>query len=214
MLEVAARGRLKLRREPLPRAGGPLLYLSDLHLTAWHGHVVDQVLELASRVAPKLVLLGGDLVDLPSGLAPLSRLVQGLRAPVRAVPGNHDPLVGLDAIERALGTPWLERCRLGELTVDGVLHDPPGDVLCAHHPTVFPRAVRSGYRLVLAGHLHGSQFVLAERRGLLYPGAWFYRWNGDRFEQGGSTLLVSRGVNDTLPLRWNCPRDVICLEDP
>lgn len=214
MLEVAARGRLHLRRERLPRAGGRLLYVSDLHLTAWHGHVVDQVLELATEARPDLVLLGGDLVDLSSGLPLLGRLIESLPVPVRAVAGNHDRLVGLAAIEQVLGAPWLERCRLGELTVDGRLHHPPGDVLCAHDPTIFPAAARAGYRLVLAGHLHGSQFVLAERRGLLYPGAWFYRWNGDRFRLGESTMLVSRGVNDTLPLRWNCPRDVICLEDP
>ena len=32
------------------------------------------------------------------------------------------------------------------------------------------------------------------------------------FQDNGSTLLVSRGVRDTLPLRWNCPREVIVVQ--
>jgi hypothetical protein len=51
--------------------------------------------------------------------------------------------------------------------------------------------------------------VLATRRGRLYPAAWFYRWHGLRFAEGGAVLLVSRGAGDTLPVRFNCPREVI-----
>ena len=85
-------------------------------------------------------------------------------------------------------------------------------MLCAHDPAVFPQAARAGYGLVLAGHLHGGQVVLFERGGLLYPAAWVYPWNGTRFEREGSTMLVSRGVCDTLPLRFNCPREVLRCE--
>jgi predicted MPP superfamily phosphohydrolase len=65
---------------------------------------------------------------------------------------------------------------------------------------------------VLAGHLHGGQCVLATRRGRLYPAAWIYRWHGLRFEEAGAVMLVSRGVGDTLPVRFNCPREVILCE--
>jgi predicted MPP superfamily phosphohydrolase len=46
----------------------------------------------------------------------------------------------------------------------------------------------------------------------LYPGAWFSRWTGLRFELGATTLLVSRGVADTLPVRFRCPREVLLCE--
>ena len=62
---------------------------------------------------------------------------------------------------------------------------------------------------MLAGHLHGGQCVLATRRGRLYPAAWIYRWHGLRFAEWGAVLLVSRGAGDTLPVRFNCPREVI-----
>lgn len=216
MLELAARGRLTRREVELP-LGGParLLYVSDLHLTPWHAHVVDQVLEQARQCQPDLVVLGGDLADLPSGLAQLERLISCLPAPVLAVPGNHDRQLGLvrvrAAVERAGGI-WLEQpYALKGLILDGVCRSQaePGSILCAHEPIAFEAAARAGYALVLAGHLHGSQFVLGERGGLLYPGAWFYRWNGDQFQRGKCTMLVSRGVNDTLPIRWNCPREVL-----
>jgi hypothetical protein len=42
-----------------------------------------------------------------------------------------------------------------------------------------------------------------------YPGAWFYRWNGLRFTRRNSVMLVSRGLRDVVPVRVNCPREVI-----
>lgn len=54
------------------------------------------------------------------------------------------------------------------------------------------RARRAGFDLVLAGHLHGGQLV--------------------RFELGPTTLIVSRGAGDSLPLRWRCPREVVLCE--
>ena len=82
-------------------------------------------------------------------------------------------------------------------------------LLCTHHPGDFPAAAAAGYGLVLAGHLHGGQCVLATRQGRLYPAAWIYRWHGLRFAEWEAVLLVSRGAGDTLPVRFNCPREVI-----
>ncbi len=81
-----------------------------------------------------------------------------------------------------------------------------------HAPAIFPQAAQAGYRLVLAGHLHGGQCVLATRHGRQYPAAWFHRWHGLRFHQDEATLLVSRGMADTFPFRFNCPREVLLCE--
>jgi uncharacterized protein len=72
--------------------------------------------------------------------------------------------------------------------------------------------VAAGYRLVLAGHLHGGQCVLANHRGQQYPAVWFHRWHGLRFRQGDAEMLVSRGMADTFPFRFNCPREVLLCE--
>ena len=211
-LELNARSALRVRQyefsfpvlRPLT-----LLYASDLHLTAWKGHVARQLVEVAQRTKPDHVLLGGDLADTRGGLNVLADAIRHLRSVV-AIPGNHERWLGMDRVRDSVesaGGHWLPG---HDLEINGLqLGSERGDIVCAHDPAVFPKIAAQGTCLVLAGHLHGGQVVLAEANGRLYPGGWFFRWNGDHFMEGNSTLLVSRGMNDTLPIRWNCPRDVI-----
>jgi hypothetical protein len=62
---------------------------------------------------------------------------------------------------------------------------------------------------VLAGHLHGCQLVAFEFRDRLYPGAIFYPYCYLTHQCGSTTLVVSRGVSDLIPVRWRCPREVV-----
>jgi predicted MPP superfamily phosphohydrolase len=116
----------------------------------------------------------------------------------------------------AAGGRWLPRQPVADpVRIDGRIDRAAAAgprILCVHYPAVFPRAASAGYGLVLAGHLHGGQCVLATHRGRLYPAAWFHRWHGLRFHDGGCTLIVSRGAADTFPFRFNCPREVILCE--
>lgn len=231
--EVGASNPLSIRHERIagPGAGKPLrlLYASDLHLFhRTRSPIVEQLAGAVEETAPDAVLLGGDLVDRRAALPLLQSCVARLapRRPVFAVGGNHDRLTGKDAVRQAVeagGGRWLEGDSLAlaargarSIRLDGTLRGEAsaGDfrILCAHDPKIFPAALKAGYALVLAGHLHGGQWVFAQRGNRLFPGAWFYRWNGLRFEAGRGTLLVSRGVSDTLPVRWNCPREVILCE--
>lgn len=208
------------------RAAWRLLFASDLHLTARREHLAAALLIAARATRPDRVLLGGDLVDAGSGVRLLATLVRDLAAiaPVRAVPGNHDAGVGLGRVRAALlagGGSWLgdeelrgaDRPTVAIATrLEHAAHRPTRRLLLAHDPAVFPRAAAAGFDIVLAGHLHGCQCVLWRRGQRLYPGAFFYRWNGLRFAAGPSAMVVSRGVADTLPLRYRCPREVILCE--
>jgi predicted MPP superfamily phosphohydrolase len=199
-----------------------LLYASDLHLGHWWTRgVPGQLVAVARQTRPDVVLLGGDLVDVPAALPALAGCVRALTdlALVGAVPGNHDHRAGCDAIRDAVlasGGHWLPHAPLTlGLRLDGTLKRGEADrprVLCAHDPSIFPRALAAGYPLVLAGHLHGGQCVLATRNDKLYPGAWLHRWHGLRFQGHSSLMLVSRGLADTLPVRFNCPREVLLCE--
>lgn len=201
-----------------------LLYASDLHLRAGQGQrIIDELKRAWREARPQLVLLGGDLVDSLAGLELLEALVcqASQHLPVAAVAGNHDVIVGRAHVRQTIiraGGYWLEDepLRLEGLGVAGrveQLSDGASSwVLCAHYPTVFPKAWRAGARLVLAGHLHGWQIVLGQWGEYLLPGALLSRWNGLRFERQGSTLLVSRGMADIFPLRLNCPREVIVVD--
>jgi hypothetical protein len=224
-IEVGARKPLLVRREHVAHIGVKkrVLFASDLHLRG-HGprHIVDGLAEIAAQECPDLVLLGGDLVDSTSGVAALQSLVQRLSrvASVGAVAGNHDHWIGLASVRAAVltgGGRWLEDapCFLApDCAVYGSSKQPvqaaSHHLLCTH----YPGASRPGrhFDLTFSGHLHGGQFVFYQRRGKLYPGAFFYPWNGLRFDEEGKTLLISRGVQDTFPLRWNCPREVLLVE--
>lgn len=225
LLEIGSRRPLLVRHERLQGfgLGKRILFASDLHLRKGAAsHIVAGILDIATQQRPDVILLGGDLVDWSSGVEPLRRLVEAMAriAPVGAVGGNHDHWIGLAEVRRAVldgGGHWLEDKPIR--WADGaVAYGSPEQkllpagchILCAHDPR--PSAARRGFHLVLSGHLHGGQFVFFERGGRLYPGAFAYRWNGLRFQENGCTLLVSRGVRDTLPLRWNCPREVLIVE--
>jgi predicted MPP superfamily phosphohydrolase len=198
-----------------------LLYVSDLHLGHWwNASLPKRLLEAARIVQPDVILLGGDLADHLSGLPVLTNLIASLKglAPVLAVPGNHDVRLGLDAVRETVvraGGGWIP---------DGSIESPAESdgivrplsirprILCAHEPSVFPAAANAGYHLVLAGHLHGGQCVFSNRGGKQYPAVWFHRWHGMRFQDRGSTMLVSRGAADAFPFRFNCPREVLAVE--
>jgi uncharacterized protein len=221
-LEWGASGPLFVRREHVKLGMvRPLrvLYASDLHLgLRWTRGIPGQLVQAVRETAPDLILLGGDLADNRRGLPALEACVRDLveLAPVHAVPGNHDECAGLAKVRAAIkagGGQWLlDQPIEGPVRIDGRIapevHGGPR-LLCAHHPRDFVAAAEAGYKLVLAGHLHGGQCVLATRRERLYPAAWIYRWHGLRFAEWGAVLLVSRGACDTLPVRFNCPREVI-----
>jgi hypothetical protein len=196
-----------------------VLYASDLHLgRRWTRGVPGQLIRAVHEAAPDFILLGGDLADIRQGLPALKECVRRLSevAPVHAVPGNHDERVGLAKVRVAVeagGGHWLpDRPIEAPVWIDGRIDTQPQAgrrLLCTHHPADFATAAAAGYSLVLAGHLHGGQCVLAMRRGRLYPAAWIYRWHGLRFAESGAVLLVSRGAADSFPVRFNCPREVI-----
>ncbi|MBI5362824.1 MAG: metallophosphoesterase family protein [Planctomycetes bacterium] len=211
------------------RQGARLLYASDLHLGwPWTRCVPNQVLDAVRATRPDALLLGGDLCDGVRSLARLAELVRAARelTHVLAVPGNHDLRLGgervRDVVTSAGGT-WLveDDHRIGAIVIEGrarklgplaVPRSETTRVLCAHRPAIVAAARRARFDVVLAGHLHGGQLVLFERGGRLYPYAWLDRWNGPRFDLDGTTMLVSRGAGDALPLRFRCPREVVLCE--
>lgn len=222
-LEWGITNPLLVRREAVPLGlGRQVLYISDIHLRPSNNEdVTREILQVVKAEEPSLILLGGDLADRRASLTSLTNLVanMGKYCPVAATSGNHDTLVGVSQVRGAVvkgGGVWLPDATFqwGEVQivsrVDQAISD-RATILCCHYPTDFQQAYGRGIKLVLAGHLHGWQIVLWERGEYLYPGAWLSRWNGLRFERSDSTMLVSRGVTDLFPLRWNCPREVILV---
>jgi predicted MPP superfamily phosphohydrolase len=171
-------------------------------------------------VQPQALLLGGDLIDFPWGYSNLVAWVQrqSQRWPVLAVPGNHDRWAGLKRLKQRLPqVHWLDESPAvldGGLRLCGHIRQgaTPTTVLVGHEPHRVRDASKAGFPLMLAGHLHGCQWIVFQKSGLDYPGAWFFAYHGSRFQVGPTTLHVSRGASDTLPIRLRCPRDYLLLE--
>jgi predicted MPP superfamily phosphohydrolase len=226
-LEIGLNRALHVREERLSTRPDAcrLLYVSDIHLRSGRSDTLSrQVLDSVTRADPDVVLLGGDLVDSASELIKLSELVRQVHAvvPVLAIAGNHDRQIGIDRVREAVtdgGGHWihdgLARLKHGErvIAVSGpeTASSPDGHVrvLCAHNPRIWKTARHAGYDLVLAGHLHGCQFVAGEYRNRLFPGAIFYPYCFLRHHRDSTRLVVSRGVSDLVPIRWRCPREVV-----
>lgn len=226
-LEIGAHRPLLVREERLAGQDGScrLLYVSDIHLrSARSESQCRQVLDAVARCAPQAVLLGGDLVDRSSMLGTLRTFVARLRTvtSVLAIGGNHDHWLGMDRVRAAVeagGGDWIHDTAVSvtsgrrRIVISGpnATSSVDGDVrvLCAHNPRIWNTARADGYDVVLAGHLHGGQFVAFEYGGRLFPGALLYPHCVLRREQGARRLVVSRGVSDLVPVRWRCPREVV-----
>jgi uncharacterized protein len=175
---------------------------------------------LLSAVNPDAVLFGGDLLDLPLGYSGLARWLGRARQrwPLYAVPGNHDRWSGLGRMKRNLpGLHWLDDEAVAlpcGVRLCGRAEQPSDarTILIGHEPNRVNAAARAGFPVMLAGHHHACQWITHRRGGYDYPGAWVFAYHGPYFEVGPTRLWVSRGVNDQVPLRINCPRDVLLLE--
>ena len=232
-LEIGTTGPLLLRRESV-KLGGPgrfrVLWISDLH---WRGACDTGMLlalrEIARQERPDLFILGGDFIERPAAFPMLKLLVKSLvrTAPCVAIPGNHDAgrFAGAlrEVITRAGGC-WLPDAGRFELSdASGAMLEvvtagnvPPATgvrrLVAVHDPAELDASPLSEGSLVLAGHLHGGQFVFTETAGRLLPAAWFYHHAWLRRRHRGAEWIVSRGAGDTLPLRWNCPREIILCD--
>jgi predicted MPP superfamily phosphohydrolase len=115
---------------------------------------------------------------------------------------GHVQLVGTD--DMLAGRPDLDRAFAAV--------DPSRPtVVLTHSPGLFPRLVRTGVRLVLAGHTHGGQvrlpglgpFFLPRASGP-YPWGWY--------EQDGVWLFVCRGVGwSVAPVRWRAAPELALI---
>ena len=87
-------------------------------------------------------------------------------------------------------------------------------ILLSHRPELFELYTKYDYDLVFTGHAHGGQFRLPFVGGLYAPHQGFLpEYDSGLYEDSGTTMLVSRGVgNSIFPFRFNNRPEIIVAE--
>ena len=216
-----------------------IAFASDLHAgPTTHPTVLDDAFAILERLAPDVLLLGGDYVFLSADhIHQISdRLARIPRPPlgVFAVMGNHDLWADDRAIVRALESagarvlvnervvlpPPFEHVTLvgmddpwtGKRMPPPFLADDLVRVLLVHAPEAMLGLDTSVFDLAMCGHTHGGHIALPGGVPILVPGPASRRFAHGRYDLPG-TLLVSRGIGSTeVALRLNADPDVLLVE--
>lgn len=227
---------LEIRREAvsLRQAGSGrlrLAHLSDLHVW-WSGRKLEAIAAILDDERPDAVVFTGDWFDTPPGADLCLDFLQRIASvrPVCWICGNHDHWFGPEVLTPFYEVPgahcvdeavcqftshsglrcefmsWQTHLATPEIS-DGCR------IVLVHDPEDIKMEKLSGCDLVLAGHLHGGQFIFhRSRSGSHFPANMLYRWCCDRREVDGIPVIISRGLGDTFPLRFRCPREVVMVE--
>lgn len=86
-------------------------------------------------------------------------------------------------------------------------------ILLSHRPELFDVYVDTGMDLVFSGHAHGGQFRLPFIGGLVAPNQGFFpKYDAGQFTEENTTMIVSRGVgNSIIPIRFNNRPEIVLV---
>ena len=101
-----------------------------------------------------------------------------------------------------------------ETKLDGMNLSDSYFVLLSHRPEAFEAYTSAGADLVLSGHAHGGQFRLPFIGGIAAPNqGLFPKYDGGMYSENHTTMIVSRGVgNSIIPVRINNRPEIVCVE--
>ena len=127
--------------------------------------------------------------------------------------GQSIRLIGLTDIGFHPGTLEEKKDAL-RTALSALLPEDEFSVTLAHRPELMDVYAECGAPLVLSGHAHGGQIRLPGIGGLIAPGqGLFPKYTEGKYEENGTTLVVSRGIgNSVLPLRVNDRPQIVVVQ--
>lgn len=179
------------------------------------------VAEALVKIAPVYYVSGNHEAILPD--AEYQALTDGLRALGVCVledesaeltrGGQSIRLIGLTDIGFHPGTLEEKKDAL-RTALSALLPEDEFSVTLAHRPELMDVYTECGAPLILSGHAHGGQIRLPGIGGLIAPGqGLFPKYTDGKYEENGTTLVVSRGVgNSVLPLRVNDRPQIVVVQ--
>ena len=240
LLDVVERG-LELDRLPPALEGLSVVHLSDFHLSGRIAKgYFQEVVRLCNQLQPDLVAITGDVVDRNKCIDWIPDLFGQLTCRVGAyfVLGNHDMRVDVARVRRSLveagltdlGGRWIEREIRGQPVVLAGNELPwglpspdlgsapprregagPLRIALSHSPDQFHWAQTNQFDLLLAGHTHGGQIRIPLIGAIFSATRLGVRYACGTFHIPPTVMHVSRGVSCEIPVRMNCPPEMIKL---
>ncbi|WP_062106622.1 metallophosphoesterase [Bacillus niameyensis] len=122
-----------------------------------------------------------------------------------AIAGVDDPLMRAQSLPEDVMVEMLDEAL-------STVPDETYTLLLSHRPEIFDVYVNDQVDLVFSGHAHGGQIRIPGIGGLIAPGqGLFPAYTAGKHEQGQTTMLVSRGLGNSLfPFRiFNLPELVV-----
>lgn len=204
-----------------------ILFISDFHLNRFSKELIKNLKNQIEILNPTIILLGGDYVDSKKGFTFFKEFLCFLmqRENVYAIAGNHDIFFGVDKIKYEViknKVIWLDKTveslNLGDVNIhisnsrlSEINEKTDFKILLQHNPENIEKT-ENKFNLAFAGHLHGCQFIFWGNEKGLFPGRLFYKWNILKNKIGDTLYLISKGLGDTLPMRYNCKKDILFVE--
>jgi len=205
-----------------------IMHISDVHL--WYSvKILSKLKMLIATNNPDLIVLTGDYYDLPKGAHHFREFLieQAKSHKIVFIKGNHDIIYGkrisglLSGIPNCIDvenlvytfkskngylyhiTSWKNKEQLP-------IHHNEKNIVLIHNPEKIKVNQLSKIDLILAGHLHGGQFIFFKtKNNSNFPGCILYKYCTDRRQIMNTILIVSKGLGDTFPFRFNCPKEIV-----
>lgn len=224
---------LALPNLPPEWEGLSILHLSDFHFYGTPDLVhFEFLMKQAMQMGkPDLVVISGDIIDDDQYLAwikPVFSLLSWNIAAV-AILGNHDWWQDADDVRKELTQlgiqvisyePAILHVRGQRMIIVGhegpwfrpepKLHGLPEGfrLLVSHSPDNINWAKANDFTLMLAGHNHGGQIRIPIIGSMFVPSWYSRKFDGGTFQEGPTTLHVTRGLAGKEPIRFNCPPQI------
>lgn len=216
--------------------GYTIVQISDLH-NQFFGPGQEYLLKKIRSCEPDIIAVTGDALDgYHTNWYLARRFFEGAAeiAPVYYITGNHELCLDRDKfgefvndIEGAgvifadnsafdidgMRLIGLADDSLDDGTLSGLTDGAAFNVLLAHEPAYFDKYAAAGADLVLAGHVHGGQFIIPGKGGLVSPDFKFFpELYAGEHKLGNTTMLISRGLgNSVIPLRLNNYPEIVVV---
>ncbi len=206
------------------------VHFTDLHYKGDRDYAA-KVVRTINSFSPEFVCFTGDIVEHAPYLGEAFSFIQQIKAPIYAVPGNHEYKSGVhfkdvEAGFVEFGGAWLPNRELavceGKINLIGLPCQKPArllpprsgmmNILLLHFPLWTEDFGRVKYDLVLAGHSHGGQVRLPGIGPIFVPPA-VGRYDYGIYQCPLGPLHVSSGIGCIgRNIRFNCPPEIVVYE--